>query len=114
MKRVFVELPSFRKAWADMGLGDSDLRRLQSQLLEDPKIGSVIRGAGGVRKMRFAFEDRGKSGSVRVIYIDFEVYEKIYLLAAYQKNVKENLSMQERNDLGRIVSILEYEIKNKQ
>lgn len=49
-----------QKGMADMGLGDSDLRRLQSQLLEDPKIGSVIRGVGGVRKMRFAFEDRGK------------------------------------------------------
>ena len=48
-------------------------------MLEDPKVGAVMRGTGGVRKMRFAFKHRGKSGSVRVIYVDFEVYEKIYL-----------------------------------
>ncbi len=48
-----------------------------------------MRETGGVRKMRFAFEDRGKSGSVRVIYIDFEVYEKIFLLTAYPKSEKD-------------------------
>lgn len=45
--------------------------------------------------MRFAFEHRGESGSIRVIYIDFEVYEKIYLLTAYPKNEKDNLSKSE-------------------
>lgn len=46
-----------------MGLTDADLRRLQEELLANPQIGSVMRGTGGVRKMRFAFENRGKSGS---------------------------------------------------
>lgn len=59
-----------------MGLNDDDLARLQRELLEDPKVGPVMQGTGGVRKMRFAFEDRGKSGSARVIYVDFEVYDK--------------------------------------
>lgn len=44
-----------------------------------------MRGTGGVRKMRFAFEEKGKSGSVRIIYVDFEVYEKIFLITAYPK-----------------------------
>jgi hypothetical protein len=47
------------------------------ELLADPKVGAVMRGTGGIRKMRFAFEQQGKSGSARVIYVDFEVYEKI-------------------------------------
>ena len=64
--------------------------------------------------MRFAFEHRGKSGSVRVIYIDFEVYEKIYLLTAYPKNEKENLSKSERNELRELVKVLENQIKENE
>ena len=88
MTRTFVELPIFRTRWKEMGLNDDDLRRLQEELLSDPKIGEVMRGTGGVRKMRFAFQKRGKSGSVRVIYVDFEVYEKIFLITAYTKTRK--------------------------
>ena len=84
MTRLFVELPIFRSRWKDLGLNDDDLKRLQEELLADPKIGAVMRGTGGVRKMRFAFEQRGKSGSIRVIYVDFEVYEKIFLITAHK------------------------------
>ena len=55
MTRTFVELPIFRTRWKDMGLNDDDLKRLQEQLLADPKVGAVMQGTGGVRKMRFAF-----------------------------------------------------------
>ena len=111
MTRIFVELPIFRSKWEDLGLNDSDLRRLQEQLLVDPKVGAVMRGTGGVRKMRFAFEHRGKSGSIRVIYIDFEVYEKIYLITAYPKNEKDNLSDSERAELKRMIAILESQLE---
>ena len=43
MTRIFVELPIFRSRWKDLGLNDSDLRRLQEELLADPKIGDVMR-----------------------------------------------------------------------
>lgn len=112
MRREFVELPIFRTRWEDLGLTDTDLRRLQDELLADPKVGAVMQGTGGVRKMRFAFEHRGKSGGVRVIYIDFEVYEKIYLLTAYTKNEKENLTKEERNEIRRLVAILEEQLKS--
>ena len=72
-----------------------------------------MRETGGVRKMRFAFEDRGKSGSVRVIYIDFEVYEKIFFLTAYPKSEKDNLSKAERNEFRQIVEILEYQLEDQ-
>lgn len=110
MTRIFVELPSFRKEWRAMGLTDDDLRRLQEELLADPKIGKVMRETGGVRKMRFAFETQGKSGSVRVIYVDFEVHEKLYLLTAYPKNEKDNLTKAERNELKQLVGVLERQL----
>ena len=71
-----------------------------------------MRGTGGVRKMRFAFEHRGKSGGVRVIYVDFEVYEKIYLLTAYTKNEKDNLTKDEQNEIKKLISILEQQLQD--
>lgn len=106
MTREFIELPSFRAAWKDLGLDENDLKNLQEELTNNPEIGSIMQGTGGVRKMRFAYDNRGKSGSTRVIYIDFEVKEKIYLLTAYAKNEKDNLSKAERNKLKELTSTL--------
>ena len=114
MTREFVELPIFRTKWKTLGLDDSDLIRLQQEMLLDPKIGSVMKDTGGIRKMRFAFEHRGKSGSIRIIYIDFEVYEKIYLITAYQKSEKDNLTKAERNELKQIVGILEKQLEESE
>lgn len=112
MTRTFVELPLFRSRWEKLGLTDADLIRLQADLLADPKVGEVMRGTGGVRKMRFAFEHKGKSGGVRVIYIDFEVYEKIYLLTAYTKNEKENLTQEEQHEIRKLIAILEKQLED--
>lgn len=114
MTRIFVELPIFRSRWKEMGLGDDDLRRLQEELLSDPKVGAVMKGTGGVRKMRFAFEQRGKSGSVRVIYVDFEVYEKIFLITAYPKNVKDNLTDSERAEIKQMIQALENQLRENE
>ena len=114
LTRTFVELPLFRSKWKALGLNDNDLRRLQEEILLDPKTGAIMKETGGIRKMRFAFEHRGKSGSVRVIYIDFEVYEKIYLLTAYPKNEKENLSKSERNELRELVKVLENQLEENE
>lgn len=95
-------------------MDDADLRRLQLELLSDPKVGAVMRGTGGVRKMRFAFKYQGKSGSIRVIYVDFEVYEKIYLLTAYTKNEKDNLSQKERNEIKELITVLENQLKENE
>ena len=69
-------------------------------------------GTGGVRKMRFAFQYQGKSGGVRVIYIDFEIYEKIYLLTAYAKNEQDNLTKEERNELRTLIAVLEKQLQD--
>ena len=111
MTRTFIELPIFRSRWKDMGLDDNDLKRLQEELLADPKVGAVMRGTGGVRKMRFAFEQKGKSGSARVIYVDFEVYEKIFLITAYPKSEKDNLSDAERKEIKQMIHTLEEQLR---
>lgn len=112
MKRSFIELPIFKSRWEALGLNEEDLLRLQIELLADPKAGDVMQGTGGVRKMRFAFEHRGKSGEVRVIYVDFEVYEKIYLLTAYTKNEKDDLTKKERSEIKQLIEVLEQQLRD--
>ena len=107
MTREFITLPSFDVKWKGLGLNEDDKSRLEQELLDTPKIGPVMKGTGGVRKMRFAFPNRGKSGSVRVIYVDFEVYEKIYFVDVYQKADKDNLTKTERNAMKDVVELIE-------
>ena len=107
IKRTFIQTRPFTRSWAALGFNDEDLRRLENQLLQNPKIGAVIRGTGKMRKMRFAFEGRGKCGSTRVCYVDFEIKETIYLLAVFAKNELENLTKEERNHLKKQIDILE-------
>lgn len=113
ISRTFVSLPSFSSKWKSLGLTDEDLRKLELELLRNPKLGPVMRGTGGVRKMRYAFENRGKSGSARVIYVDFEVYEQIFFIDIFAKSTKENLSPAERNDIKQIIELIELELEKR-
>lgn len=113
MTREFIILPEFEKQWKELKLTDNDLKQLQVELILYPKIGSVMQGTGGLRKLRFAFENAGKSGSVRVVYVDFTIYEKIYLVTAYSKNQKDNLSKSERNAIKQQIGRLESELKKR-
>lgn len=110
MKRKFVMMPVFDKQWREMGLNDNDLQNLQEQLLENPQTGNVIKGTGKLRKMRFALPNRGKSGSSRVLYVDFVLAETIYLIFAYPKNEKDNLTDAERNNIRKMIDILEQSL----
>ena len=92
MKREFVEIELFTKTWEALALTDDELRELQDFLLENPKAGTVIQGSGGARKIRIAFQGRGKSGSGRVVYVDFTISERIYLLMVYPKSKQGTLS----------------------
>ena len=106
MTREFVMMPTFDKQWESLGLTDEDLNVLQEMLLQNPQLGKVIRGTGGLRKMRFAFKNRGKSSSSRVLYVDFVFAERIYLVSAYSKKEKDNLSAEEKNNVRELIAKL--------
>ena len=72
-------------------LSDEDYSRLQSQLIENPEAGAVIRGSGGVRKLRWAAAGRGKSGGYRVIYFVRRSNGIIWMLTMYPKNVADSI-----------------------
>jgi len=111
MTREFVITQEFDKNWKSMNLTDEDLKHLQEELIADSKKGDVIPNTNGLRKIRISFDGRGKSGSGRVCYIDFAIYDKIYLITAYPKNKKENLSKSEQNAIAKMIDKLESELR---
>lgn len=60
MTRTFIQTHEFTRNWERLGLKDQDLRRLELQILKNLKAGKVIIGTGGLRKLRFAFENEEK------------------------------------------------------
>jgi hypothetical protein len=111
MTREFVMMPEFDRQWQKLGLYDNELRQLQEFLLQNPKAGNVIQGTKGLRKIRIAFAGQGKSG--RVVYVDFTVHETLYLITAYSKNEKDNLSKTERNVIAKMIVRLEQGLKEQ-
>jgi hypothetical protein len=111
MTREFIILPEFDKAWKYLGLSDNELRDLQHYLCLYPDQGDIIPGTGGLRKLRCAIQGKGKSGGLRIAYVDFIIYEKIYLITAYKKGKKDNLTKSERNEIKKLITILEHELR---
>lgn len=64
---IFVEAPTFDRL-RERYLDDDEYRLLQAALMAQPTAGDVIRGSGGIRKVRWAAEGTGKRGGLRVIY----------------------------------------------
>lgn len=101
----FIETPTFTRMVTAL-LSDDEYRGLQSVLLEDPERGDLIRGGGGIRKLRQAVQGRGKSGGVRVIYYFAEQRQQIYMLVVYPKSKKDDLSAKETAILRELVKEL--------
>ena len=95
--------PEFDRCWKNLGLTDDHLKELQEMILLNPQAGRVIQGTGGLRKLRFALENKGKSGSVRVLYVDLVVHDKVYLITAYSKNEKDNLNDNEKAEVKKLI-----------
>jgi RelE toxin of RelEB toxin-antitoxin system len=60
-------------------------------LIKNPDSGDLIPGSGGVRKMRWRAQGRGKRGGVRIIYYARIREGQIWMLTIYAKNVTENI-----------------------
>ena len=109
MKREFIEVELFTILWDALGLTDDELKELQEFLLENPAAGAIIKGTGGARKVRIALQDKGKSGGGRVIYVDFTMSEKIYLLLVYPKSKQGTLSDQQKKAVRELIGEIRKE-----
>lgn len=99
---VFIETAYFTRIVADY-LSDGEQGELQTYLVEHPDDGDIIKGSGGIRKIRWGAKGKGKSGGVRVIYFWRTARAHIYLLSIYGKNEASNLTAKEKEYLKKLV-----------
>lgn len=97
----FIETPISTKAITEL-LSDDEYSAFQKYLIENPESGDVIKGGSGIRKIRWSLANRGKSGSMRVIYYYKIVNNQIFLIYVYTKKKKSDLSEQEKKLFGEI------------
>lgn len=105
MKRIFIEAKDFQKkldSLKDVNL----LRNLQEAIAKDPEIGALVKGTGGIRKFRMGTKGKGKSGGVRVFYLDVPTKEKCYLLFLLEKSDSDNISDEEKSELKQVAQLL--------
>ena len=84
-------------------LSDQDYGAFQSGLAANPGLGALIKGGGGIRKIRMAVGTRGKRGGARVIYYWAVRKDVILLLYAYPKNVSADLTPKQVAQLAKVV-----------
>lgn len=104
---LFIETSEFTKHLRSH-LDDDSYAALQVFLSTYPDAGDIIRGSGGIRKIRWRAKGRGKQGGSRVIYYWHVAEDHIYLLTLYGKGVKDDLTPAERAAWRKVVE----EIKN--
>lgn len=102
---TLVEMPEYIKD-VNRLLDEESQRRIQNYLSVNPKAGDLIQGTGGIRKLRWARPGSGKSSGIRIIYYFYNESMPLFLLNAFGKSEKVNLSKSERNALAKLAAIL--------
>ena len=83
----------------------TERERVVYLLAADPECGDLIRGGGGIRKVRVPLAGRGKSGGARVIYYFHSARIPLLLITVFAKNAKSDLSAAEVSALAKAVKL---------
>lgn len=102
---TIAELPQYIKR-AERLLSERQRQEVIDFLAENPDSGVLIRGTGGIRKLRWGREGMGKSGGVRVIYYYHNEAIPLYLLTVFGKGEKSTLSKAEEHELTALAKVL--------
>ena len=105
----FVDVASFTEDWADLKLGDDELRALEDAIARIPTRAPVVPGGGGARKMRLAdsTSGKGRSGGYRVLYAFLPAHGIVLLIAAWPKSEREDLDRGDYKAIGKIIARIE-------
>ena len=82
---------------------DDEYQKIQEYMIKTPDVGDIIQGGGGIRKLRWSLDNRGKSGGVRIIYYWETPNDVLFMLFMYSKNKAENLTKAQLKFLKNIV-----------
>ena len=97
-----IETSTFTRQIAAL-LSDEEYGAFQSRIIANPELGALIRGGGGIRKVRVAVGSRGKSGGARIIYYWAVRKDVILMLYTYPKNVAADLTAKQVSQLAKVV-----------
>ncbi len=100
---IFIETSIFTRLIQEM-VSDDDYRLFQEFLIARPDSGSVIKGSGGLRKIRWKLTGKGKSGGIRIIYYWVVENDQIFLLYVYKKSMQLDLTPNQIAELKQIVT----------
>ncbi len=108
-------VPSLQPRLECLGLDDDDLRSLELMILADPTRPPVIRGTGGLRKIRFVGRKsaRGKSSAYRICYASFPEFGTIALAIVFGKNEKADLNQADRRAIATIIEAYRKELQTE-
>ena len=109
--QVVAETPAYLKAVNALWDEQTQIE-FKNFISLNPYAGDVIPGAGGIRKIRWQGSGHGKRGGARVIYYVYNENNPIYLLFAYPKNVKENISEKEKKILAMFANELKHTLRS--
>jgi hypothetical protein len=98
---IFIETPIFTEDVKEL-LSDEEYAALQQHLANEPDAGALITHTGGLRKVRWAIQGKGKSGGVRIIYYHVTAGAQIRLILIYKKGIKDSLSDAEKAVLRKL------------
>lgn len=107
-----VETPEFLSATRKL-MSDEERALLVDYLAYNPTAGDLVQGTGGIRKLRWGVEGRGKRGGARVIYFYHDADMPLFALTAYAKNERSDLSQQDRNDFRQLTTLLVETFKRR-
>jgi len=96
---IFIESKIFEKL-REKYLNDENYRELQNFLIEQPLSGDVIQGTGGLRKLSWSANGKGKRGGIRTIYLYITEKSHIHFLTLYDKNDVSDLTSDEKRYLN--------------
>jgi len=104
VKAVFIEMPMFTR-YRSTYLDDTAFRVLQQLLINNPGVGALMPGTGGLRKLRFVDTNRhkGKRGGIRVIYYWWQAGKQFWLFTLYGKDEMVGLSAQQKVALKKMI-----------
>jgi hypothetical protein len=105
-KRAWFFNPRHKVGYTAMRYTADGIEALAVYLIDHPDAGDAIPGSGGVRKLRWAGKGKGKRGGARIIYLYVVVAARIYLIRCYAKNVKTDLTADEKKQLRQIAANL--------
>ena len=109
---LFIEVASFTEDWANLKLGDDELRALEDEIARNPTRAPVVPGGGGARKPRRPdpLSGKGKRGGYRILYAFLPIHGTILLIAAWPKSEREDLERDDYKAIGKTIARIQTQL----